>query len=163
MLAAADWTALHDNLRRVISFFLYHRTPVFGDAFWATMLGTQRQIGRGRACEGLVDADPGGAGRDRRGVDSGRGDSGGVEGGLSPGVEANAVLLKVRDVEDESEAAAAVAAAGGGGGGSVGSGRNVSAAAAATAAAARLSPRRRQRRGRPPARAARRMSVESEK
>mmetsp|Transcript_3561 Transcript_3561/g.8447 ORF Transcript_3561/g.8447 Transcript_3561/m.8447 type:complete len:162 (+) Transcript_3561:475-960(+) len=53
VLEAADWRSLHDNLRRVLSFFMYHRTPLFGDAFWATMLGVQRQIARSKACKGL--------------------------------------------------------------------------------------------------------------
>jgi len=35
VLAAADWGALHANLRRVIGFFVYHRTPIMGDALWA--------------------------------------------------------------------------------------------------------------------------------
>ena len=52
VLDAADWATMHDNLRRVISFFVYHRTPILGDAFWATMLGTQRQMARSRACHG---------------------------------------------------------------------------------------------------------------
>ena len=54
ILDAADWTRLHDTLRRVLMFFIYHRTPIVGDAFWATMLGVQRQIERGKACEGIV-------------------------------------------------------------------------------------------------------------
>ena len=46
----ADWSALHDNLRKVLPFFVYHEAPIPGDAFWTTMLQTQRQITRGRAC-----------------------------------------------------------------------------------------------------------------
>jgi len=29
---------------------VYHEAPIPGDAFWTTMLQTQRQIARGRAC-----------------------------------------------------------------------------------------------------------------
>ena len=54
VLEAANWAELHDNLRRVVPFFVYHRTPIPGDALWTTALGTQRQIERGEACEGVV-------------------------------------------------------------------------------------------------------------
>ena len=50
LLDDANWAEMHDNLRRVVGFFVYHRTPLFGDAFWTTMLGVWRQIKRGRAC-----------------------------------------------------------------------------------------------------------------
>ena len=43
---------MHDNLRRVLGFFVYHKKPILGDAFWATMLGVERQIKRGRQCGG---------------------------------------------------------------------------------------------------------------
>ena len=54
VLQAANWAELHENLRRVAPFFVYHRTPIAGDALWTTALGTQRQIERGEACEGVV-------------------------------------------------------------------------------------------------------------
>lgn len=50
LLDEANWLEMHDNLRRVVGFFVYHRVPVFGDAFYTTMLGVWRQIKRGRAC-----------------------------------------------------------------------------------------------------------------
>ena len=50
LLDDANWAEMHDNLRRVVGFFVYHRTPLFGDAFWTTMLGVWQQISRGRAC-----------------------------------------------------------------------------------------------------------------
>ncbi len=57
VLEAANWAELHENLRRVVPFFVYHRTPIPGDALWTTALGTQRQIERGEACEGVVEGD----------------------------------------------------------------------------------------------------------
>ena len=57
VLEAANWAELHENLRRVVPFFVYHRTPIPGDALWTTALGTQRQIERGEACEGVVGGD----------------------------------------------------------------------------------------------------------
>jgi hypothetical protein len=57
MVDAADWRRKHDALRRVIGFFLYHDSPVFGDALWATAAGIERQISRGRACENAGDDD----------------------------------------------------------------------------------------------------------
>ena len=50
LLDEANWSLMHENLRKVVGFFVYHRTPLFGDAFWTTMLGVWRQIKRGRAC-----------------------------------------------------------------------------------------------------------------
>ncbi len=52
VIANTDWRAMHDNLRRVLGFFVYHKKPILGDAFWATMLGVERQIKRGRQCGG---------------------------------------------------------------------------------------------------------------
>ena len=52
LIAAADWVSMHDTLRRVIGFFVYHKEPLFGDAFWTTMLATERQIRRSRECGG---------------------------------------------------------------------------------------------------------------
>lgn len=53
VLESADWAELHENLRRVVPFFVYHRTPIAGDALWTTALATARQIERGAKCEGL--------------------------------------------------------------------------------------------------------------
>jgi len=53
VLKAANWAELHENLRRVVPFFVYHRTPIAGDALWTTALATARQIERGAKCEGL--------------------------------------------------------------------------------------------------------------
>jgi hypothetical protein len=50
LLEKADWAEMHENLRRAVGFFVYHRTPLVGDAFWTTMLGAWRQMKRGRAC-----------------------------------------------------------------------------------------------------------------
>lgn len=47
--ANSDWDAMHRRLRMVLPLFLYHRRPLFGDAFWATALGVERQLRRRRA------------------------------------------------------------------------------------------------------------------
>lgn len=52
VLQGVDWATLQANLRRVAPFFVYHRTPIPGDALWTTALAAQRQIERGDACKG---------------------------------------------------------------------------------------------------------------
>jgi len=47
--ANSDWDAMHRRLRMVLPLFVYHRRPLFGDAFWATALGVERQLRRRRA------------------------------------------------------------------------------------------------------------------
>jgi hypothetical protein len=157
VLDAADWGSLHDNLRRVVGFFVYHRAPVFGDAFWATMLGTQRQMARGAACRGIIaratgdggdgvagDAVAGDGGSVGSVVGGSVGDVVGESGGL--GESGGGSLVKGDDAVDEvladmsreaalaaaAERAAGGAAGGGGGGGS----RKMLAAAAERGAAA---------------------------
>jgi len=44
--ANSEWDTMHRRLQRVLPLFIYHRRPVFGDAFWMTALGIERQMRR---------------------------------------------------------------------------------------------------------------------
>jgi len=46
ILSAADHASLQRELFKVHSFLQYHESPIFGDAFWITMLGVRRQLDR---------------------------------------------------------------------------------------------------------------------
>jgi len=57
-LRAANWPELYANLRKVAPMFLYHRRPIFGDAFYGTALAVRDQIAiRSRDCAADVFAD----------------------------------------------------------------------------------------------------------
>lgn len=43
-IRTANWRALRENLQRVAPMFLYHRRPIFGDAFYSTALAVRDRI-----------------------------------------------------------------------------------------------------------------------